>query len=66
VEAMTDDRLLTVIEVAALLRLAPGTVYHMVREGRLPCVHLSARCLRFRESEIWQYIAALSSARKDE
>ena len=57
---MTTDRLLTVVEVAALLNLAEGSVYHMVSQGRLPCVRLSARCLRFKESEIWKFIDALA------
>lgn len=63
---MTEDKLLTVDEVAQLLRLAPGTIYHLVFARRLPCVRLSARCLRFRESEIWRYIERLSSALKDD
>ena len=63
---MIDDRLLTVNEVAQLLRLAPGSVYHLVSQRRLPCVRLSARCLRFRESEIWKYIGRLSSEVRQE
>jgi excisionase family DNA binding protein len=46
------ERLLDVKEVAELLGLAVGSVYHLVSEKRLPCVRLSARCLRFRESAI--------------
>jgi excisionase family DNA binding protein len=46
------ERLLDVKEVAELLGLAIGSVYHLVSEKRLPCVRLSARCLRFRESAI--------------
>jgi excisionase family DNA binding protein len=54
------DRLLNVIEVAALLGLAPGTIYHLVSQKRLPCVRLSARCLRFQESAIQQFINSLA------
>ena len=64
-KAMTSDRLLNVDEVAAILKVAKGTVYHMASEGRLPCVRLSARCLRFRESEIWQYIETMSEHVED-
>lgn len=52
------DHLLDVNQVADLLRLSPGTVYHLVSQRRLPCVHLSARCLRFRRSDIDAWIAA--------
>ena len=55
-------RLLDVNEIAELLGLAVGTVYHMVSEGRLPCVRLSARCLRFEESAIDRFIESLSDA----
>jgi excisionase family DNA binding protein len=54
------DRLLNVIEVAALLGLAPGTVYHLVSQKRLPCVRLSPRCLRFQESAIHKFIESLA------
>ena len=63
---MTEDKLLTVDEVAQLLRLAPGTIYHLVSARRLPCVRLSARCLRFRESEIWRYIQQMANEGKDD
>ncbi len=40
--------LLNVREIANLLRLAPGTIYHMVSQKRIPgVVRLSRRCLRF-------------------
>jgi predicted DNA-binding transcriptional regulator AlpA len=52
------DRLLNVFEVAAILGVATGTVYHMV--SRLPVVRLSARCLRFQESAIRRLIEALA------
>ena len=54
------DRLLKVMEVAAILGITKGTCYHFASEGRLPCVRLSARCLRFRESDIQRYIDALA------
>ena len=53
-------RLLDVREVAELLGLAVGTIYHLVSEKRLPCVRLSARCLRFQESAIQELIATLA------
>lgn len=55
---MRADHLMHVREVAAYLGMAPGSIYHLVSEGRIPCIHLSARCLRFRWSDIDAWIAA--------
>lgn len=35
------DELMTVAEVAALLRLKPKTVYAMIRDGRLPAIRVT-------------------------
>jgi excisionase family DNA binding protein len=59
-EQRGQDRLLTVREVAVVLGLAVGTIYHMVSQGRLPFVRLSARCLRFRASAIQRFIESLA------
>jgi excisionase family DNA binding protein len=65
-ETMTND-LMTVPEVAEFLGLAVGTVYHMVSQKRLPCVRLSARCLRFRRSDLDEFLANLAEgARREE
>lgn len=55
---MRADHLMHVREVAAYLGMAPASIYHLVSEGRIPCIHLSARCLRFRRSDIDAWIAA--------
>lgn len=49
-------RLLKISEVAALLGLSVGTIYHLVSQRRLPCIRLSARCLRFSEDELGRWI----------
>lgn len=54
---MTDDRLLDVTEVAEMLGLAVGSVYHLVSQKRIPFIRLSGRCLRFRRSDIEAWIA---------
>ena len=56
-----NDRLLNVDEVAKLLGLSKGSIYHLVSQRRIPCVRLSARCLRFRESEIQDFIKKLAA-----
>jgi excisionase family DNA binding protein len=61
---MTERLLLTVREVAELLGIRPGSVYHWVSQGRLPCVRLSSRCLRFRAEEIQRLIAEMSESER--
>jgi excisionase family DNA binding protein len=46
---------LTVKEVAERLRVHPWTIYMWARSGRLPCIRLSKRTLRFLEKDIARY-----------
>lgn len=46
------DRLLSTDDVSGRLGVQPETVRLWARRGRLPSVHLGARRLRFRESDI--------------
>jgi excisionase family DNA binding protein len=46
---------LTVKEVAERLRVTPWTIYMWARSGRLPCIRLSKRTLRFLEKDIARY-----------
>lgn len=50
-----EDRLLTIGEVAKITGLAVGSVYHLVSQRRIPFVRISARCIRFRVSAIFQW-----------
>ncbi len=54
------DKLLTVTEAAELLQLAPGTLYHLISRRAVPCVKLSKRCVRFRQSELEQWVSSHS------
>jgi excisionase family DNA binding protein len=54
------DRLLTVRELAERLSISPGTAYHWLSEGRLPCVRFSSRCVRFRESDVENMLKQLA------
>jgi len=53
------ERLLTVKELAELLGLNPGSVYHWLSEQRLPCIRFSRRCVRFRESDVQSLLETL-------
>lgn len=56
---MNKDVLLTVHDVAELLGLSVGSVYHLISQKRIPVVKLSSRCVRFRRSDIDAWIATL-------
>jgi excisionase family DNA binding protein len=56
------DRLLTVRELAERLGISSGTAYHWLSQGRLPCVRLSSRCVRFRESDVEKMLEQLAQA----
>ena len=51
------QRLLTLVEVADLLRLSPHTIRAMVRKGRLRPVRISRRLL-FSPDSVAQLVAA--------
>jgi excisionase family DNA binding protein len=57
---MTSSKmLLTAAEVAALTGLAEGTIRHFVSANRIPFVRISARCVRFRRSDIESWLEKL-------
>jgi excisionase family DNA binding protein len=50
--AVTEDRLLTPREVAALFRVDPKSVSRWATAGRIGCVRTPGGHRRFRESEV--------------
>jgi excisionase family DNA binding protein len=54
------DRLLTVRELSERLGISPGTAYHWLSQGRLPCVRFSSRCVRFRQSDVESMLKQLA------
>jgi excisionase family DNA binding protein len=46
-----------VTEVAEFLKLAVGTVYHLLSQKRIPCVRISSRCVRFDPQTIEAWVA---------
>lgn len=59
----TLDPLLTVEEVAALLRLNAKSIYKLVDEGKLPGVRRIGRRVRFYRPELVAWLAGQESAR---
>jgi prophage regulatory protein len=52
------DALMTIREAADFLRVSPLTLYHWINEGRgIPVVRLSSRCVRFRRSDLEEWIS---------
>jgi excisionase family DNA binding protein len=57
-----EDRLLTVLEAAHFLNIAPGSLYHLISQRRIPVIRLSARCVRFSRPALMEWVASLSQA----
>ena len=51
-DGQNEKLLLDVEDVAALTGFSVGTLYHWVSQRRIPVVRISARCVRFRRSDI--------------
>jgi excisionase family DNA binding protein len=52
-----SPKLWDVNEVADFLGLAVGSVYQMLSAKRLPCIRISARCVRFDPKAIEEWVA---------
>jgi excisionase family DNA binding protein len=50
--------LFNVEEAARYLRLSSKTLYNLVSAGRVPCVHVLGRALRFEKAALDRIIAA--------
>lgn len=62
---LTEKLLIDIRELSQLTGIAVGTLYHWARsEDRIPCVRLSARCLRFRREEIIDWINQLCNEQR--
>jgi excisionase family DNA binding protein len=58
--AEEGDRLLTVREAAAYLRLSPLSLYHFISQRRIPVVRLSSRCVRFSRHALSEWVESLT------
>jgi predicted DNA-binding transcriptional regulator AlpA len=59
-----EERLLTIVDAARFLNVAPSSLYHMIaRPGsRIPVIRLSARCVRFSRRALVEWVEALSQS----
>lgn len=51
-----EDEILTIDEVAALLKIKPATVYLWVKDNKLPYHRIGTNTLRFSRKEILDFI----------
>ena len=55
-----EDHLLTVVEAARFLNLAPGSLYHLISQRRIPVIRLSSRCVRFSRRALMEWVESLT------
>lgn len=55
-----EKLLIDIRELSELTGISVGSLYHWASEGRIPCVRLSARCLRFSLPAIREWLAELN------
>lgn len=60
-----EKLLIDIRELSELTGIQIGSLYHMVSAGRIPCVKLSKRCLRFSLPAIRAWIEGLSEPIRD-
>ena len=53
------DKLLTVEEITKMLGIKKSTLYSWVHAKSIPHIKIGRRCLRFRESDIKEWIASM-------
>lgn len=52
-----NNPLMDIRAVASWTGLSVGTLYHLISQGRIPVVRISSRCVRFRQSDLEEWIA---------
>lgn len=50
------EDLLTVEDVAKILKLQPGTIYRLIYKKEIPVIKIGLRTYRFRQEDIMKFI----------
>ena len=50
------EKLLTCEQVSEIFSLSKHTIYNLVSEGRIPCLRVNKRIVRFRESDLLKWL----------
>lgn len=61
-----EKLLIGIRELSELTGFSVGTLYRWAAEARLPCLRLSARCLRFRIADVEAWLATFSTPVREE
>jgi excisionase family DNA binding protein len=61
-----DKLLVDIRELSELTGIAVDTLYHWASQGRIPCIRLGARCLRFSPPAIREWLANLNEPALEE
>jgi putative molybdopterin biosynthesis protein len=59
-----DDELLTIKEVASLLKASKFTVYRLMRQGELPCIRKGKRFTRIRKADVEGFLQKYTVTRR--
>jgi excisionase family DNA binding protein len=59
-----DDELLTIKEVASLLKASEFTVYRLMRQGELPCIRKGKRFTRIRKADVETFLQKYTVTRR--
>ena len=51
------EKLLSIQDVSEITGLSVGTLYHFLSQRKIPVVRISSRRVRFRQSDIEQWLA---------
>ncbi len=62
---VAEKMLLDIREVSELTGLSVSTLYHWASQGRIPVIRLSRRCIRFRKSDLEEWISLLAEPARD-
>jgi excisionase family DNA binding protein len=58
-EIEQEDPFMTVVEIAAMLRVSKMTVYRLLNDGHITCTRIG-RAYRSRESEVHKYLSRVT------
>lgn len=62
---MTDDRLLRMRDVAAMVSLSAARIYQLIAAGKFPKQHYIGAASRWKQSEVQAWIAGLPQSRQE-
>ena len=59
------EKLITIDEVASLLKMSKFTIYHYIHKNEIPHIKLAPGCVRFRLSDIEAWLQKIIESEKE-